>query len=244
VDYDAFLELMKSRRTIRGIKTDPVPEEMVEKILEVARWAPTGFNMQPLELLVIKDESLRLLIKQLVDDYKNDDFYPMEATREEWQGYPWTMETHGRHDLPLAPVCIGFLGDTRRRVGLPMAARYSRQKGDSIFESSLANAFVCAWLAAETLGLAARPVSAVKYPKVQGLVKHVLGLPDYIYLYDLLLIGYSAQAEGAGPKMTRPLAEMTHYDRVAESDFMDETTLREQIKELRAGNVARHASDG
>jgi len=244
VDYDAFLELLRSRRTIRGIKPDPIADEKVEQILEAARWAPTGFNMQPVEFLVVKDESLRLLIKRLVDDYKNDDFYPMEATREEWQGYPWTMETHGRHDLSLAPVFIAFLGDTRRRVGLPMVARYSRQKGDSIFESSLANAFMCAWLAAESIGLAARPVSAVKYPKLQGLVKNVLGLPDFIYLYDFLLVGESAQEGGAGPKLTRPLAEMTHYDRMVEGDFMDETALREQIKELRAGNVARHSADG
>ena len=51
-----------------------------------------------------------------------------------------------------------FLGDTRRRAALPMAARYAKQKGDSIFESSLSNAFTYAWLAAHTLGLAAQPV--------------------------------------------------------------------------------------
>jgi hypothetical protein len=36
-----------------------------------------------------------------------------------------------------------------------MAARFSRQKGDSIFESSLSNAFMYLWLAAHSLGLAA-----------------------------------------------------------------------------------------
>ena len=49
-----------------------------------------------------------------------------------------------------------------------MAARYAKQKGDSIFESSLSNAFMFEWLAAHSLGLAAQPVSAVKYPKIQG----------------------------------------------------------------------------
>jgi nitroreductase len=240
MEYDALLEFLKARRTIRAIKPDPIPDDMVARILEAARWAPTGFNMQPLELLVVKDPALRETIKALVDDYKNNDFYPMEATREEWQGHPWTIETHGRHDLPLAPVFIAFLGDTRRRIGLPMAARYSRQKGDSIFESSLSNGYMYAWLAAHCLGLAACPVSAVKYPKLQGLVKHALNLPDYLWLYDLLLVGWSAMEGGPGPKLVRSLAEIVHHDRATDDEFMDEQDLRKQIRKLRAGCVGEH----
>jgi nitroreductase len=233
---------MQTRRTIRAIKTDPIPDEDVQKILEAARWAPTGFNMQPNQFVVVKDEALRTEIKWVVDDYKNSDFYPMEATREEWQGHPWTMATHGAFDLPLAPVFVVFCGDTRRRVGLPMAARYSRQKGDSIFESSLSNAFMFAWLAAHSLGYAVCPISAVKYPKLQGLVKHILNLPDYIWVYDILMIGKSEMDPGS--KLTRPLSEMVHYERVKDGEFMDEETLRKQIKKLRAGNVARHGEAG
>lgn len=240
MDFEELLPLLESRRTIRAIKPDPIPDETVQKILEAARWAPTGFNMQPLELIVVRDEGLRGEIKRLVDDYKNNDFYPMEATREAWQGHPWTKATHGAHDLPLAPVFIVFTGDTRRRIGLPMAARYSRQKGDSIFESSLSNGFMYAWLAAHCLGLAACPISAVKYPKLQGLIKHLLNLPDYLWVYDILMVGESAMEGGPGGKLVRPLPEMVHYDRAADDEFMDEKTLRSQIKKLRAGNVARH----
>jgi len=240
MDYEGLLEIFKDRRTIRAVKPDPIPEESVEKILEAARWAPTGFNMQPLELLVVSDLELRKEIKTLVDDYKNNDFYPMEATREAWQGHPWTAETHGTHDLPLGPVFIAFLGDTRRRIGLPMAARYSQQKGDSIFDSSICNGFMYAWLAAHTLGLAAFPISAVKYPKLQGLIKDLLNLPDYIWIYDFLVVGHSAQDGGPGGKLVRSLEEMTHADRAKDDEFMSETELHKQIKKLRAGNVARH----
>lgn len=244
MDFEGLLSLMQTRRTIRALKTDPIPDEVVAKILEAARWAPTGFNMQPNEFIVVKDEALRKEIKRVVDDYKNNDFYPMEATREEWQGHPWTMATHGTHDLPLAPVFIIFCGDTRRRVGLPMAARLSRQKGDSIFESSLSNAFIYAWLAAHSLGYAVCPISAVKYPKLQGLVKQILNLPEYIWVYDILMVGENAMEGGPGGKLTRTLEEMTHYDRAEDDEFMDEEALRRQIKKLRAGNVARHGEAG
>ena len=180
MQYEELLELFKGRRTLRARKPDPIPDEMVDKLLEAARWAPTGFNMQPLEMLVVKDLALRSGIKQIVDDYRNSDFFALEATREEWQGSPWTMQTHGRFDTPLAPVFILIMGDTRRRVGLPMAARYSKEKGDSIFESSLSNGFIYMWLAAHSLGLAAQPISAVKYPKLQGLIKDLLDLPGFI----------------------------------------------------------------
>jgi nitroreductase len=240
VQYEELLELFRTRRTLRAIKPDPIPDELVEKLLEAARLAPTGFNMQPLEMLVVKDLELRTAIKRIVDDYKNSDFFALEATREPWQGSPWSKETHGPWDCPLAPVFILIMGDTRRRVGLPMAARYSEQKGDSIFESSLSNAFMYLWLAAHSLGLAAQPVSGVKYPKVQGLVKHLLNLPDFIYVYDIFLVGYNAMEGGPSAKLMRHLDEMVHYDRAAADEFMSEEALRKQIVKLRAGNVARH----
>lgn len=240
VQYEDFLQFVKSRRTVRAIKPDPIPDELVEKLLEAARWAPTGFNMQPLELLVVKGPELRAGIRAIVDDYKNSDFFALEATREEWQGSPWTSATHGRWDSPPAPVMIAVLGDTRRRVGLPMAARYAQQKGDSIFESSLANAFMYLLLAAHSLGLAAVPVSGVKYPSVQGLVKALLNLPDHIYVYDLLLVGESAMDGRPAAKLVRQLDEMVHHDRAADDEFLSEAELRRQIVKLRSGNVDRH----
>ncbi|HTX67741.1 MAG TPA: nitroreductase family protein [Thermoleophilia bacterium] len=240
MQYEEFLELIRTRRTIRAFKPDPLPEGTIEKLLEAARWAPTGFNMQPVELLVVEDAGLRTEIRRIVDDYKNRTFFALEATREPWQGSPWSIETHGRWATPDAPVMIAVLGDTRRRVGLPMAARYARQKGDSIFEASLAGAFLYLLLAAHSLGLAAQPVSGVKYPSVQGLVKHLLNLPDFIYLYDIVLIGESAMDKPLSAKVTRDLDQMVHHDRAADDEFPGEEELRRQIVRLRAGNVQRH----
>jgi hypothetical protein len=49
---------------------------------------------------------------------------------------------------------------------------------------------------------AAVPVSEVKYPTVQGLVRALLGLPDFICVYDLLLVGESTM-EGRRGDVTR-----------------------------------------
>ena len=73
-----------------------------------------------------------------------------------------------------------------------MNARYETPKADSIFETSLADAFMYLWLAAHSLGLAAQPVSAVKNARVQGPLKRLLNLPDFIYVYEMLAVGKSA----------------------------------------------------
>jgi hypothetical protein len=41
---DTFLEVLQSRRSIRTgfLRDKPVPDELIEKILEAARWAPLG----------------------------------------------------------------------------------------------------------------------------------------------------------------------------------------------------------
>jgi nitroreductase len=240
VGYEELLELAKSRRTIRVIKSDPVPDESIDKALELARWAPSGFNMQPTEFLVLKDIDSRKAVKKIVDEWIDSDFYVLEATREEWQGPPWTLENRGRVDCPLAPVYVLILGDTRRRAGLPMNARYCRQKGDSIFESSLANSFMYLWLAVHSLGLAAQPVSAVKNDRVQALVKQSLNLPDFIYVYELLAVGYSGLEQGAPAKLMRHFDEVVHVGRARDDEFLNEEELRKQIRKLRMGNVARH----
>ncbi len=52
-------ELMLSRRSIRQFKPDPVSRDILEKLVNSARLAPSGANLQPLEFVVIDDEELR-----------------------------------------------------------------------------------------------------------------------------------------------------------------------------------------
>ncbi|MCS7120921.1 MAG: nitroreductase family protein [Nitrososphaerota archaeon] len=54
-----FYEVIRTRRSIRSYRPDPVPEEVLNRVLEAARIAPSGSNRQPLKLIVVKDETLR-----------------------------------------------------------------------------------------------------------------------------------------------------------------------------------------
>lgn len=55
----SLYELMLSRRSIRQFKPDSVSRDILEKLVNSARLAPSGANLQPLEFVVIDDEELR-----------------------------------------------------------------------------------------------------------------------------------------------------------------------------------------
>lgn len=51
-----ILELIRKRRSIRKYKRAMPEEKKIKKVLEAARWAPSGLNNQPWRFLVIKDK--------------------------------------------------------------------------------------------------------------------------------------------------------------------------------------------
>lgn len=58
------LELMQTRRSVRGFKPDPVPEEILDQIVEAGTWAATGRNRQsPVIIKVTNRELIRKLSK-------------------------------------------------------------------------------------------------------------------------------------------------------------------------------------
>ncbi|MBA7466374.1 Albonoursin synthase [subsurface metagenome] len=54
-----ILELIKTRRSIRKYKLDPIPEKEINKILEAGRWAPSASNRQPWSFIVLRSEETK-----------------------------------------------------------------------------------------------------------------------------------------------------------------------------------------
>ncbi len=74
------IECMKTRASVKGYKPDPVPAEILEKILEAGTCAPTGRNMQsPIILAVtnrqVRDELRKLNAQILGSPEGSDPFY-------------------------------------------------------------------------------------------------------------------------------------------------------------------------
>jgi nitroreductase len=57
-----LIAFLKSLRAVRQFRPDPVPQEVIDAILDVARWSGSASNRQPWELVVIRNrETLRTL---------------------------------------------------------------------------------------------------------------------------------------------------------------------------------------
>ncbi len=54
-----ILEVIKGRRSIREYRKDPVPEDLVSKILEAGRWASSANNSQPWHFIVLRDKEVK-----------------------------------------------------------------------------------------------------------------------------------------------------------------------------------------
>lgn len=61
---ESLLTLLKTRRSIRRYKPDPVPDELVAQLLEAGRWAPSASNRQPWEFIVVRDVAIRQQVAQ------------------------------------------------------------------------------------------------------------------------------------------------------------------------------------
>lgn len=59
-----FLDLVKTRYSVRKYKPDPVPESDLKTCLEAARLAPSASNSQPWEFIVIKSPEIRKKIAE------------------------------------------------------------------------------------------------------------------------------------------------------------------------------------
>jgi nitroreductase len=176
----ALLDLLKSRRSIRVYKSDPVPEEMIEQILEAGRWAPSATNRQPWAFVVIRDEEIRRQVA-------------------EHAAYYFIRWAH----VADAPVLIALLGSIQNRIYRQFLHEDIGLAGGQMMLQAYALGLGTCWIG----GLDRRAIAGIlKVPddwEVVGLL--TLGFPDHdpeppprrplvdMVHYDI----YGNQAEGA-----------------------------------------------
>ncbi len=69
------IEAIRTRRSIRAFKPDPVPKNVLRELLDVSRWAPSGGNVQPWHFAVLGGELLDKVTARLE-----------EKARKSWDG--------------------------------------------------------------------------------------------------------------------------------------------------------------
>lgn len=76
------LEAIKSRRSIRKYKSDPVPKELLDKISEAGLYAPSGMGQQATIIISVTDKEIRNKLSKLnakIMGSDSDPFYGAPA---------------------------------------------------------------------------------------------------------------------------------------------------------------------
>jgi len=200
----SVLEAIRTTRSLRRFRPDPIPDEVLRELLEAATSAPSGGNSQSWRFVVIRDSEMRRRVGAL---YK-----------EGWDEYS-------------PPSRLAGITDPRERRRVESAYHLGAHMGD---EAPVLVLFCAPRPAAGASSFAARTAGASVYPAVQNLllaarargiggclttihlyreaqVKAALGIPDDVDTYALVPLGYPR--DNFGPLRRKPVEEVTFLDR-------------------------------
>jgi nitroreductase len=197
-DDIGLFEAIYSQRAIRSFKTDPVPHELIEKVIEAATKAPSGGNSQPWAFIVVERQELKSRLAEMV----REGFKPMYETllARQKPGDPRPMPNFKRlvdhyDEIPILIVVCG--------VGRPGVEATPAMLSGSVFPA-IQNLL----LAARGLGLGA----ALTGPHGDtARIRELLGLPINVVPLASIPIGYP-DGQHYGPTTRRPVSEVLHWD--------------------------------
>jgi len=197
-----LFEILRTTRSMRRLKPDQVPNELIRKILEAGVCAPSGGNMQRWRFLVVRDPQ----IKQTVGAYYKRAWDERVAPRyRAGEPAPGTSRERFLRLLDAAEYLAAHIHEAPVWIvpclegGAP-----TRTSGSSIYPA-VQNML----LAARALGLGATLTTL--YLSFEKEVEAALGLPDDVHSYALLPIGYPIGR--FGPVRRISLADVVYEDR-------------------------------
>jgi nitroreductase len=229
-----ILEVMRTMRAMRRLKSDPVPDELLDRLVEAATWAPSGGNVQAYHYVVVTDREVMASLASLWRDVAT--FYLDTIATVVPEGS--TEEKHARlrdalrfqrdnfHETPAIIVpCYDQGRFTRalrdrgrefagrlRAEGAGRAAvmlRSARRSSEMAQAASVYPGVQNMLLTARSLGLGATLTTWHLF--VEPEFKKVLGIPKGVQTYAVIPIGWPRG--NFGPVVRQPAAERVHRDR-------------------------------
>jgi nitroreductase len=184
------LDAIAARRSIRRFRDEPVPRELLGRILEATCQAPSGKNRQPWRFVVVEGEDDRTEMIRVLRE-------GIEAARE--AGWDLGSSENTASIMEQAPVTVFFFN----------AMNTDEDEGESPFSvvdvQSIGGAIQTMLLAAEDLGLGTLWICDVFYA-YDGLRKW-LGRTDQ--MVAAVSLGYADEAPDARPRI--PWQDLTTW---------------------------------
>ena len=195
-------EVMQTQRAVRRWTDQPVPDDVIERIIRAATWAPSGSNLQPWGFVVIRDaerreliaEAIRESFKQFAGRLPDPDAIEDATQRRMIRG---AVQLFG--DFAAAPVLI-----IPCLVSAQSPAPTGLLAGSSIYPS-IQNLMLAA--RAEGLGT----VLTTPQDGIMELLRSEIGIPEEALPVAMIPMGWPAV--NFGPVTRKPLEEFLHWER-------------------------------
>jgi nitroreductase len=196
---DVF-EVMGTCRAIRQLAPDPVPAELIDRLMWAATRAPSPGNSQGWDLIVVDDQAARARIGAAVREAMSARVAAMprtdRTTRLMLDGTARLVDT-----LDRAPVIVFVTGGV---IYPPTSPR------EAFTWSALYPAAQNILLAARALGLGA--VMTTLHHGADATIREVLGIPEHIRIAATIPVGWP-DGVSFGPVNRRPVDDFVHRNR-------------------------------
>lgn len=197
-----LFEVMYTNRAIRRFRSDPVPDELIERVLDAAIHAPSGAIRQTWRFLVLRDPAVRATVGALYGHSFYETYTPERRAQAESEQQARVLRSAAYladHIADEPPVLIlACLENT------PDSPPAERGAGSSIYP-----AVQNLMLAARALGLGT--CLTTLHLRHEAEIKALLDIPAHVDTYALIPLGYPATP--FGPLRRKPVSEVTFYDR-------------------------------
>jgi nitroreductase len=202
-----LFHIMRTTRAMRRLKPDPVPDELVQKILQAGQWAANGGANQRWRFLVIKDPGIKEQVQKWYQKAFDEVVGPRYLGSEPPPGSSPSRyrRQHGAVEYLTehyheAPVWIVACQDDGEETP-------TRSAGASIYPA-VQNML----LAARALGLGSTLTS--RHLRHEKEVEEIMGLPPGVHSYAILPIGYPMG--NFGPVRRGSLSDVVYLDKWGE----------------------------
>jgi nitroreductase len=205
-------EAMRTLRAVRRLRPDPIPDDVLHRVLEAAAWAPTGGNRQPWRVIVVKDSARKKGLGALYADrwvafakmYRSRLAGLPAAAREKTQRMLGAGDHLGAH-FGDAPVILIFCFNPKEMaITDAKLERVSVVGGASIYTAVENLLLACR---AEGLGCVLTTLLCECEPQVREL----LAIPEPWGTAAAIPLGYPV-LRGHGPISRRSVEELAFAD--------------------------------
>jgi nitroreductase len=212
-------EAMSTLRAVRRLKPDPIPDDVLRRVLQAAAWAPTGGNVQPFRIVVVRDraklERLGALYAAAWADYSAGHMEQLAGAPEAVRAKNARMLEAGDHlaahfgELPA--LLVFCFNPKNMAITDAKLDRISVVGGASVY-TAVQNALLAC--RAEGLGCVLTTLLCAEEPSVRALLE----IPEPWGTAAAVPIGYPVRG-GHGPISRRPVDKLAFLDRWSQPLF-------------------------